>query len=46
MYSLKSTYENKNHKLTIYNKIYLAGTGSLGQREGAFEDVYSEIFRL
>lgn len=47
MYSLQSTYKNKSHKLTKYNKIYLAGTGSLGQRTEAFEDVvYSEGFRL
>lgn len=36
----------RSHKLAKYNKIYLAGTGSLGQRAEAFEDVvYSEGFR-
>lgn len=45
-YSLQSTYENKSHKLTKYDNIYLAGTGSLGQREDAFEDIYSEGFSL
>lgn len=43
----KSAYKNKSHKLTKYNKVYLAGTGSLGQRTEDFEDVvYSEGLRL
>lgn len=46
IYSLKSTYKSKSHKLMKYNKIYLAGTGSLGQRPFALNDAYSEGFRL